>query len=128
PAFAVLEATTSVKDGLATVSAGAALARIPKVQATGDLATLKDALEKLRSPAFEEACVAAASSAAELAKDADSLDGVSREALLRSALDLYDDKACPVCDTPFVPDTFRQHVAGKLKYLEDVTAKRKALE
>ncbi len=128
PAFTVLDATTSVKDGLATASTGAAPARVPKVQATGDLTTLKDALEKLRSEAFKETCVAAASAAAELTKDADSLDAVSREALLRSALDFYDDKVCPVCDTPFEPDAFRQHVAEKLKHFEAVTVKRRALE
>ena len=128
PSLTMLEATTSLKDGLATISTGATPVRVPKVQATGDLATLKDALEKLRSPMIEEACVAAASTAAELGKDAASHDGVSREALLQSALDLYDDEVCPVCDTPFEPDSFHQHVSEKLKHLEEVTAKRKALE
>jgi hypothetical protein len=80
--------------------------------------TLTAALEKLRSKEFEESCVVAAFAASELGKDADSLNGVSREALLRSALDLYDDSTCPVCDTPFEPIAFRGHVAAKLGHLD----------
>jgi recombinational DNA repair ATPase RecF len=128
PALIALDATTSVKDGLATASTGTTTVRVPKVQATGDLAALQQALANLSSPAFEAACIAAASAAVELAKDAAVLDGITREALLRSALDLYDENVCPVCDTPFEPDTFRHHVAEKLRHLEEVTTKRKALE
>jgi hypothetical protein len=128
PVLTVLEATTSLKDGLATAAAASASSRIPKVQAAGDLVTLKDALEKLRSQAFEEACTTAASAAADLGNDTNSLSAVSREALLRSALDLYDDKVCPVCDTPFEPAAFRERMAAKLTHMEAVTAKRTVLE
>ncbi|MGQ0446292.1 MAG: ATP-binding protein, partial [Beijerinckiaceae bacterium] len=123
-----LEATTSLKDGLATAAAGSVSSRVPKVQATADIAALKDALRKLRSEAFEKACGEAAEAAAELGRDADSLHEVSREALLRSALDLFDDKVCPVCDTPFQPEEFREHVTAKLEQLDAVAAKRAALE
>ncbi len=99
--------------------------RVPTVQAIADIAALKDALGKLRSEAFEKAC---AETAAELGKDADSLHEVSREALLRSALDLFDDGVCPVCDTPFQPEEFREHVAAKLKQLDAVAAMRAALD
>ena len=122
-----LEATTSLKDGLATTG-GAAPGRVPKAQATADLATARDALAALAAPAFEQACAAVAAAAGELGKDAASLDGVTREALLRSALDLYDGSACPVCDTAFEPDAFQGHVAAKLGHFEAVTAKRAALE
>jgi hypothetical protein len=123
-----LEATTSLKDGLATAAAGSVSSRVPKVQPSADVAALKDVLGKLRSEAFEKACGEAAEAAAELGKDADSLHEVSREALLRSALDLFDDKVCPVCDTPFLPEEFREHVAAKLEQLDAVAAKRAALE
>ena len=122
-----LEANTSVKDGLTTTAASAP-GRVPKGQAGKDLETLSEALEALKSDAFKAACKAADDSAAELGKDADSLDGLSREALLKSALELYDGKVCPVCDTAFEPDVFEAHLAEKLSHLEDVSKRRAALE
>lgn len=74
------------------------------------------------------ACSAADTHSADLAKDADSLDGLSRESLLKSALVLYDGDACPVCDTPFGPDAFEAHLAGKLTHLDEVSKRRVALE
>lgn len=59
---------------------------------------------------------------------AESLDGLSRESLLKSALELYDGAACPVCDTPFEPGAFTGHLAGKLAQLKDVSKRRAALE
>lgn len=122
-----LDANTSVKDGLTTATASAP-GRVPKIQATADLATLKEALEALQAEAFREACSAADTNATELGKDADSLSGLSREQLLKSALELYDGTACPVCDTPFEPDAFQGHLAGKLAHLDEVTRRRTALE
>ena len=122
-----LDATTSFKDGLTTTASGSP-SRVPKVYAVADLATLKEALEALGSEAFRQACVMSEASAAELGKDADSLDGLSRETLLKSAVELYDGTACPVCDTPFEPGEFEAHLAAKLDHLDAVTKKRTALE
>lgn len=126
--LADLEATTSLKDGLATTAAIGAPGRVPKVQANADLSTLKEALEKIGSEAFQRVCKEAEASAAELEKDADSLNGLSREALLKSAVELYDGTTCPVCDTPFEPGVFEEHLAAKLSHLDAVTKKRAALE
>jgi len=122
-----LDANTSVKDGLTTTTASTP-GRVPKIQATTDLATLRKALDALQADTFKQACDAADANAVELGKDADSLNGLSREALLKSALELYDGTACPVCDTPFEPDAFQGHLAGKLAHLDDVTKRRAALE
>jgi hypothetical protein len=122
-----LEANTSVKDGLTTAAAGTP-SRIPKAQAMTDIAALRDALLGLQSEAFQHACSTAETQAADLSKDADSLDGLSRESLLKSALDLYDGNACPVCDTPFAPDTFHTHLANKLIHLDEVSKRRATLE
>ncbi|ARQ13726.1 RecF/RecN/SMC domain-containing protein (plasmid) [Rhizobium etli] len=127
PPLTDLDANTSVKDGLTTATA-AVPGRVPKVQATADLATLRQTLDMLRSEAFKQACDVADANAADLGKDADSLNGLSREALLKSAVELYDGTACPVCDTPFEPDAFQGHLAGKLAHLYDVTKRRAALE
>ena len=123
-----LEATTSVKDGLATTSVSSSPGRVPKVQALADLASLKEALVGLGAEAFKLACATAETSAVELGKDADSLFGLSRETLLKSALEAYDGTGCPVCDTPFEPGKFEAHLAVKLALLESVTKKRAALE
>lgn len=56
------------------------------------------------------------------------MGGLSREALLKSAIELYDGAACPVCDTPFEPGVFEAHLATKLSHLDAVTKKRAALE
>ncbi len=122
-----LEANTSVKDGL-TTSAVSAPGRVPKVQAANDMATLQDALQALVSDSFKQACATADVNAAELGKDAESLTGLSREALLKAALELYDGSNCPVCETSFEPELFEEHVVGKLALLSAVSKKRSALE
>jgi recombinational DNA repair ATPase RecF len=128
PALTALEATTSLKDGLAATAGEAAPARVPKAQAFADLTALKEALEQIRAPSFSESCTQAAAEAIALAAEDGVEDGVSREALLQSALTLFDEKACPVCDTPFDSEHFRQHVLEKLKSLEAITVRRKMLE
>lgn len=122
-----LDAKTSVKDGLTTAVVGTP-GRVPKIQAAADLATLQEALHALQTELFKQACATAALTAADLGKDADSLDGLSREELLKSALALYDGTACPVCDTPFEPDAFTGHLNAKLARFEDVSKRRAALE
>lgn len=122
-----LDANTSVKDGLTTTTASAP-GRVPKVQTSADLATLREALQALQADPFKQACSNADANAAELGKDTESLNGLSRESLLKSALELYDGAACPVCDTPFEPDAFTGHLAGKLAHLEDVSKRRATLE
>lgn len=123
-----LDATTSVKDGLATTTLSTSPGRLSKAQAVADFVALKEALEALGSETFKQTCMTAEAFAAELGKDADSLDGLSREALLRSAVELYDGAACPVCDTPFAPGEFEAHLAAKLDHLAAVTKKRTTLE
>ncbi|MDE1150288.1 MAG: AAA family ATPase [Azospirillaceae bacterium] len=127
PPLADLETNTSVKDGLTTTTASAP-GRVPKVQAATDLMTLREAVQALQSAPFQQACSSADANAAELGKDAESLNGLSRESLLKSALALYDGTVCPVCDTPFEPDVFSGHLAEKLTHLEDVSKRRAALE
>lgn len=122
-----LDANSSVKDGL-TTTASASLGRVPKAQATIDLIVLRDALSALQSQEFQQACSAIDEQATELGKSADSLDGLTRDSLLRSALELYDGTSCPVCDTAFKPEDFEAHVSEKLAHLEEVTKRRAKIE
>jgi recombinational DNA repair ATPase RecF len=127
PPLTDLDANTSIKDGL-TTTVSSAPGRVPKVQAAADLSTMREAVQALKSDTFKHACSTALANAASLGKDAESLNNLSRESLLKSALELYDGSACPVCDTPFEPSTFTGHLAGKLGHLEDVSKQRAALE
>lgn len=70
---------------------------------------------------------AAQSSVAQLEADAVLLQGANREAMLRTALALYDD-SCPVCGTEFDFDTFERVVKTKLDALSAASEKRRALE
>ncbi len=128
PPLTVLDATTSIKDGLATASGTATLSRVPKVQALADLKSLREELEVAATETFRHSCTAAAKSLAELGKDATSLDSLVRQELLQSALKIFDNHACPVCGTEWDPDKFRAVVAGKLQHFEEVAARRRGVE
>jgi len=128
PRLEDLETTTSVKDGMATTATAGAVGRVLKVQANADLNTLREALGNLSSTSFTEGCRVADALAAELARDAENVNGLALEALLRSAVEIYDGTVCPVCVTPFEPDEFKAHVVAKLGRLEEVTKKRAILE
>lgn len=126
--IATLDANTSLKDGLTTVSAEDAKSKVAKNQAQGSLKLLQDELSSLSGATFTNTCEVAHSAVVKLGKDRKLLDGVSREALIQAALKHFDEEHCPVCDLPWEPAAFRAHLAGKLKHLSEVTAKREALE
>jgi recombinational DNA repair ATPase RecF len=126
--LADLEATTSLKDGLATTSSGASVSRVPKAQALADIALFKTAMAAFEGPDHDLAVARAVDVATAFIADPVALTGISRDALLRSAVELYDGHACPVCDTPFEPELFNAHVAAKLVHLEVVATQRRALE
>lgn len=128
PEITALTATTSLKDGLASQAGGAAPSRVPKVQAESDLKVLAEALEALADASFVADCNAAKEACEDLAKDPAALEAVSREALLRSALKLFDGDHCPVCDTAWAPEHFKQHVDEKLEHFAEVAARRKVIE
>lgn len=123
-----LEATTSLKDGLETTSSATTTSRPPKAQVLADIVQFKCALAALEAPDYETAAMSAIAVAAALSADPAALAGIKHETLLRNALDLYDGQTCPVCDTPFKPESFNTHVAAKLLQLEMVAEQRRALE
>jgi hypothetical protein len=123
-----LTATTDLSEGLKDDGGETAVQRVPKAQAGADVATLKAAVAALGAADFKNRSWKIAGAVAVLAADSDSADGVKREELLTSALDLYDDEHCPVCDTPFAPDAFTGHLKEKLSHLDGVAKQRKAIE
>lgn len=128
PVLEDLTATTSFTDGLATAGGTATAQRVPKAQATADIAAMKAALDALTSTDFAAQCAGLLPGVTELATDPDIVNGVKRESLINTALELYDDESCPVCDKPFEPEEFTAHLQAKLAHLDEITAKRKELE
>lgn len=128
PPLPVLEANTSIKDGIASAAAQGAPGTVSKTHAKAEIAELTEALSTLTQPEFLARVAATKAEAADLAKDEPLIRAASRESLLQSALALYDDQVCPVCDTPWKPEEFRKHLAHKLEHLAAVTQKRTALQ
>lgn len=127
PAIDDLTAATDLAEGL-KVEGEAVAQRVSRAQAAADLVTLRAALAGLNAGDLKARCGKIAEAVAALAADADASDEVKREALLKAALELYDDEHCPVCDTPFTPDAFTPHLKAKLDHLTEVAKRRKALE
>lgn len=116
--------TTSLKDGLAAKAANL-INTVPKVQAVADIKRVKELLNDLQS---EETCnqVMALQKALEpLEANALTAKGIKKETLLRSAIELIDEEACPVCDTPWQADTLKQHITDKLNAFAEFTKMRR---
>lgn len=125
--IADINATTSLTDGMETVSGAATPQSVPKVQAKADLAALKEQLAVLESPEFMKTIADLLPEIETLTADPASADGVKRESLISMALELYDDERCPVCDTPFEVNHFTAHLNEKLSHLEEVSERRKKI-
>lgn len=125
PAITDLTATTALNDGVATGAGIATPQSVPKSQALADIGALKERLAYLEAPEFKEAVAALLVEVEALAADPASADGVKRETLINSALEMYDNERCPVCDTPFEPADFTAHLREKLDHLEEVSLRRK---
>lgn len=128
PPLPALEANASIKDGIVSAAVTIQPIKVAKIHAKADVEALKTKLAGLQSPEFVSACAKAAASVEDLSKDEPFLQSASREALLREALNFFDEKVCPVCDTPWKPEHFRQHLAHKLEHYTAVTNQRKKLE
>lgn len=122
-----IEATTSVRDGLESQAAPAAV-KVPKVQARDDIAALVGAIDTLGSGEHAQHVAAALKALAKLKDNEANLEGVARDAMLKTALDLFDDRACPVCETEWDPQKFREIVEGQRQRLVAAAAERKAAE
>jgi len=128
PALDDVNPTISLTDGLATMACSETGQRVPKAQAAADVATLKATLPIFSNIDFGAKVAALREGLEALASDPAVMLGVKQEAVLKGALELYDDEACPVCDTPLEPEGFVTHLKAKLSHLDEVGAKRKALE
>lgn len=126
--IAALDSNASIKDGIASAATSAQPPKLSKLHARNDVDALATQLATLQSADFLSLCAKASALIAKLAKDETFLQSASRSALLQSALALFDDSVCPVCDTSWTSESFRKHIATKLAHFEAVSAQRKEAE
>lgn len=122
-----IEATTSIRDGLETQKATAST-KVPKNQAKQDIAAAISALKVFNSTEMKESRAAVLPSLKSLEENEGRLTAVGRDAMLKTALDLFDEQQCPVCQAPWSPDEFRAVVGAQRKLLEDAARARVAAE
>lgn len=128
PELKEFEKDTSIKDGLATATSTEAASRVPKVQALKDIEILQNLLDALKEKTFTDSRAAILKELTDLNADADSLGKLTHESLLQSALKLFDDEHCPVCDTEWKPEDFKATVNKKIQHLAAVKKKKEGIE
>ena len=127
PPLAKLEATTSIRDGLETQGAAAAV-KVPKAQAKEDIGAAVATIDALGTPEAKTARDAAVAALNELKANEARLTEVARDALLESALALFDEEHCPVCQTEWKPDEFRAFVDAQREALKQTAEARATVE
>jgi RecF/RecN/SMC N terminal domain len=127
PPLSRLEPTTSIRDGL-EAPAATTLTRLHKAAAKGDVAAAKAALEKLDSVEARDACNKALEALNKLKDNEAYLADISRDGMLVTALDLFDDQHCPVCQTSWEPEKFRATVIGQRQLLVNASRERHHVE
>lgn len=127
PPLVKLEATTSIRDGLETTSATAAV-KVPKAQAKEDILATAVAIDALGTPEAKAGRDAAVAALNELKANEAKLTDVARDVLLESALALFDEEHCPVCQTEWKPDEFRAVVTAQREALKQAAEARASAE
>lgn len=127
PALTKLEATTSVRDGLET-QGGVTAPKVPKVQAKTDVANGLASLETIKTPETEVAWSGVVDALSALKENEAKLADITRDGMLATALNLFDEEHCPVCETPWQPADFRAVVEGQREQLKAAAAERTRVE
>ncbi|MGE0269629.1 MAG: ATP-binding protein [Candidatus Omnitrophota bacterium] len=123
--ISALNPDTSLKDGLTAVGTGTST-KIQKGIALNDMEAAKSHLQSLKGESFQKECVDVHD--AIVALEAEAPDNTSQEDMLQTALRLFDEEHCPVCDTRWEPEEFKKCVNGKLKNLEEIKQKREMIQ
>jgi len=128
PKIEKLEANTSFKDGLATMGDAPAKSRIVKSQAQTDIKSLEEKLEELSAESFAAKHTSALQEISVLASDPLVDKAASHKQMLDVALTIFDDQQCPVCETEWEPEVFKEVVQSKLSRLETVKRQQEEME
>ncbi|MFG1382779.1 AAA family ATPase [Xanthobacter versatilis] len=127
PALTKLEATSSIRDGLETQS-GVSAPKVPKVQARTDIANGLTLLEAIKTPETEAAWSSVVDALTALRENEAKLADMTRDGMLATALALFDEEHCPVCETEWEPAEFRAVVEAQREQLKAAAAERKRVE
>ena len=127
PALTKLDATTSIRDGLET-QGGVTAPNVPKVQAKTDIANVLASLKAIKTPETKAAWSVAVDALTILKENEAKLADITRDGMLATALDLFDDEHCPVCETAWEPAQFRAVVVAQRDQLQASAAERKRVE
>lgn len=127
PALTKLEATTSIRDGLATQN-GVSAPKVPKTQAKTDIANGLASLEAITTLESEAAWSGVVDALTALKENEAKLADVTRDGMLATALALFDEEHCPVCEIEWKPAEFRAVVEAQREQLKAAAAERKRAE
>lgn len=122
-----IEATTSIRDGLETQS-GVSPPKVPKAQAKTDIANGLVLLEAIKMPETQAAWLGVVEALTALKENEVKLADVTRDGMLATALALFDEEHCPVCETVWEPAEFRAVVEAQREQLKAAAAERKRVE
>lgn len=127
PPLTKLGADTSIRDGLETQAAVAAV-NVPKAQAKTDIIAATAMLDAFEIPEAKVGRKPVVDALLELKANEARLTDVARDALLESALSLFDEKHCPVCQTEWLPADFRDVVGVQRRSLKLAAEERASAE
>jgi hypothetical protein len=127
PPLTKLQATTSVRDGLET-HGGVTASKVPKVQAKTDVINGLASLETIKTPETKVVWSGVLEALCELKENEAKLADITRDGMLATALNLFDEEHCPVCETPWQPADFRAVVEGQREQLKAAAAERTRAE
>lgn len=127
PALTKLEATTSIRDGL-EMQGGVAAPKVPKAQAKTDIADGLSLFEAIKTPETVATWSVVVDALSALKESEARLSEITRDGMLATALDLFDDEFCPVCETAWEPVEFRAVVEAQREQLKAAAAERKRVE
>lgn len=128
PKIEELEANTSFKEGLATTGDKASQALIAKSQALIDITTLNEKQENLLAKDFITKHASALEKVSALAADPLIDKAVLHKNMLDVALEIFNEKQCPVCDTEWEAENFRTLVQNKLSRLDSLKKQQSDIE
>ena len=127
PDLTKLEATTSIRDGLET-QGGVPAPKVAKVQAKIDIADGLASLEAIKTPETEAAWSGVVDALTALKETESKLADITRDGMLATALALFDEEHCPVCETEWEPAEFRAVVVAQREQLKAAAVERKRVE
>lgn len=122
-----LETTTSLRDGLET-QGGVSAPKVPKAQAKTDIADGLASLRAVKSPDTEAAWSGVIAALTALKENESKLADITRDGMLSTALSLFDEERCPVCEITWEPAEFRAVVEAQREQLKAAAADRKRVE